>query len=110
MATATKLTQAQFIKTLAAEVDLPAKTVKDLVTAYSELAVKETKKSGVCILPGIGRLVRQDRKARMGRNPQTGEAIKIPAKKVVKFRIAKAVKDSIVPPKAAAKKAAKKKR
>ncbi len=109
MATATKLTQAQFIKTLAAEVDLPAKTVKDLVTAYSELAVKETKKSGVCILPGIGRLVRQERKARMGRNPQTGEAIKIPAKKVVKFRIAKAVKDAIVPPKAApAKKAAKK--
>ena len=110
MATATKLTQAQFIKTLAAEVDLPAKTVKDLVTAYSELAVKETKKSGVCILPGIGRLVRQERKARMGRNPQTGEAIKIPAKKVVKFRIAKAVKDAIVPPKAPAKKKAAKKR
>jgi DNA-binding protein HU-beta len=51
------------------------------------------------VLPGIGRLVRQDRKARMGRNPATGEAIKIPAKKVVKFRVAKAVKDAIVPPK-----------
>jgi len=50
-------------------------------------------------MPGIGRLVRSERKARMGRNPATGEAIKIPAKKVVKFRIAKSVKDSIVPPK-----------
>ena len=52
--------------------------------------MRETKKNGVAILPGIGRLVRVDRKARMGRNPATGEAIKIPAKKVVKFRIAKA--------------------
>ncbi len=51
------------------------------------------------IIPGIGRLVRVDRKARMGRNPATGEAIKIPAKKVVKFRVAKAVKDAIVPKK-----------
>jgi len=58
--------------------------------------IAETKKSGVAVLPGIGRLVRVDRKARMGRNPATGEAIKIPAKKVVKFRVAKAVKDAIV--------------
>ena len=94
-----KLTQSQFIKTLAATCDVPAKTAKALVTAYGELAVKETKKSGVCVLPGVGRLVRVDRKARMGRNPATGEAIKIPAKKVVKFRVAKAVKDAIVPPK-----------
>ncbi len=50
-------------------------------------------------MPGIGRLVRVDRKARMGRNPATGESIKIPAKKVVKFRVAKAAKDAIVPPK-----------
>jgi DNA-binding protein HU-beta len=51
------------------------------------------------VLPGIGRLVRVDRKARTGRNPATGETIKIPAKKVVKFRVAKAAKDAIVPPK-----------
>jgi DNA-binding protein HU-beta len=51
-------------------------------------------------LPGIGKLVKANRKARMGRNPATGEAIKIPAKTVVKFRVAKAAKDSIVPPKA----------
>ena len=53
----------------------------------------------VFVLPGLGRLVRVERKARMGRNPATGKAIKIPAKKVVKFRVAKAVKDAIVPPK-----------
>ena len=95
-----KLTQSQFIKELAAAADVPNKTAKALVTAYGELAVKETKKNGVAVLPGIGRLVRVDRKARMGRNPATGATIKIPAKKVVKFRIAKAVKDAIVPPKA----------
>src|SRR5579862_1404518 len=94
-----KLTQSQFMKELAAATGVPNKTAKELVAAYADLAVKETKKNGVAVLPGIGRLVRVDRKARMGRNPATGEAIKIPAKKVVKFRVAKAVKDAIVPPK-----------
>jgi DNA-binding protein HU-beta len=97
---ATKMTQSQLIKELAAAVEVPSKTAKAFTTAYAELAIKETKKNGVAVLPGIGRLVRVDRKARIGRNPATGEAIKIPAKKVVKFRVAKAVKDSIVPPKA----------
>ena len=59
--------------------------------------MQETKKNGVFVLPGIGRLVKSNRKARMGRNPATGEAIKIPAKTVVKFRVAKAAKDAIVP-------------
>ena len=67
--------------------------------SLSSLAISEVKKNGVFVLPGIGRLVRVDRKARMGRNPATGESIKIPAKKVVKFRVAKAAKDAIVPPK-----------
>jgi DNA-binding protein HU-beta len=96
---AAKMTQSQFIKELATSCDVPTKTAKALVTAYGDLAVKETKKNGMCVLPGVGRLVRVDRKARMGRNPATGEAIKIAAKKVVKFRVAKAVKDAIVPPK-----------
>jgi DNA-binding protein HU-beta len=87
------------IKELATATGVAAKAAKGFVTAYADLAIKETKKNGVAILPGIGRLVRVDRKARMGRNPATGEAIKIPAKKVVKFRVAKAVRDSIVPPK-----------
>ena len=94
-----KLTQAQFTKELGAACEVSSKVAKALVTAYADLAVKETKRNGLCVLPGIGRLVRVDRKARMGRNPATGEAIKIAAKKVVKFRVAKAVKDSIVPPK-----------
>jgi DNA-binding protein HU-beta len=96
---AAKMTQSQMVKELAAATEVPNKTAKAFMLAYSDLAVRETKKNGMCVLPGIGRLVRVDRKARMGRNPATGEAIKIPAKKVVKFRVAKAVKDSIVPPK-----------
>src|SRR5580658_9103862 len=96
---ATKMTQSQMVKELAAAVGVPNKVAKSFTIAYAELLVRETKKSGVSVLPGIGRLVRVDRKARMGRNPATGEAIKIPAKKVVKFRVAKAVKDAIVPPK-----------
>jgi len=59
--------------------------------------VRETKKTGSFTLPGIGKLVLLRRKARMGRNPATGEALKIPAKTVVKMRIAKAAKDVIIP-------------
>ena len=96
---AAKLTQSQFIKKLAETVGVTTKVAKSLTTAYADLAVAETKKNGVAVLPSVGRLVRVDRKARLGRNPATGETIKIPAKKVVKFRVAKAVKDAIVPPK-----------
>jgi DNA-binding protein HU-beta len=96
---AAKMTQSQIMKELAAATGTSTKVAKLFVTSFSDLAVKETKKNGMFVIPGIGRLVRVDRKARMGRNPATGEAIKIPAKKVVKFRVAKAVKDSIVPPK-----------
>ena len=94
-----KMTQSQFIKALATKTGVSSKVAKAFVTEYAAMSVAETKKSGVSVLPGIGRLVRVDRKARMGRNPATGEAIKIPAKKVVKFRVAKAIKDAIVPPK-----------
>jgi DNA-binding protein HU-beta len=96
---AAKMTQSQIMKELAAATGSTTKAAKQFVTTFSEMAVRETKKNGMFVIPGIGRLVRVDRKARMGRNPATGEAIKIPAKKVVKFRVAKAVKDSIVPPK-----------
>jgi DNA-binding protein HU-beta len=96
---ATKMTQSQVVKELAAATGTSTKAAKAFMAALADLAVKETKKNGVFIIPGIGRLVRQDRKARMGRNPATGETIKIAAKKVVKFRVAKAVKDAIVPPK-----------
>ena len=93
-----KMTQTQIINALAETMDLNKKVVKELFEETAALAVRETKKSGVFVLPGFGRLVKIDRKARMGRNPATGEAIKIPAKKLVKFRIAKATADQIVPP------------
>jgi DNA-binding protein HU-beta len=98
---ATKMTQTQMVRELAEATGVNNKVAKQFVTTLAELAVRETKKNGVFVIPGIGRLVRVDRKARTGRNPATGQAIKIPAKKVVKFRVAKAVKDAIVPPKKA---------
>ncbi len=97
----TKLTQSAIVKELAEATGTNNKVAKQFITSFADLAVRETKKSGVFVIPGIGRLVRVERKARTGRNPATGEAIKIPAKKVVKFRVAKAVKDAIVPPKKA---------
>jgi DNA-binding protein HU-beta len=94
-----RMTQSQFVKVLAAKCEVSNKIAKEVVDTYAAVAIGETKKGGVFVLPGLGRLVKVERKARMGRNPATGVAIKIPAKKVVKFRVAKAVKDAIVPPK-----------
>src|SRR5581483_3859377 len=101
MAEMKRMTQTAIIRELAETTGVNNKVAKTFIESLAELAVRETKKNGVFILPGIGRLVRAERKARTGRNPATGEAIKIPAKKVVKFRVAKSVKDSIVPPKKA---------
>src|SRR5579884_2081213 len=97
---ATRMTQSQMIRELAESNGVPTKQARQFITTFAEMAVRETKKNGMFVIPGIGRLVRVERKARMGRNPATGQEIKIPAKKVVKFRVAKAVKDAIVPPKA----------
>jgi DNA-binding protein HU-beta len=103
MAEVKKMTQTAIVRELAETSGISNKVSKQFLETLAALAVRETKKNGVFILPGIGRLVRAERKARTGRNPATGEAIKIPAKKVVKFRLAKSVKDSIVPPKKTAK-------
>jgi DNA-binding protein HU-beta len=105
MATTTRMTQTALVRSLAEAGEVSNKQARAVLEHLSGLAVSEVKKNGVFVLPGIGRLVRVDRKARMGRNPATGESIKIPAKKVVKFRVAKAAKDSIVPPKAGGAKA-----
>jgi DNA-binding protein HU-beta len=93
------MTQTQIVQTLADKSEVTKKVAKTMLDTLAQTAVTEVKKNGVFVLPGIGRLVRVDRKARMGRNPATGETIKIAAKKVVKFRVAKAAKDAIVPPK-----------
>jgi DNA-binding protein HU-beta len=101
MADNKRMTQTQLVKSIADACEIPSKTAKQALACMADIATREVKKNGVFILPGLGRMVRVERKARVGRNPATGEAIKIPAKKVVKFRIAKSFKDAIVPPKKA---------
>ena len=93
------MTKAQIVAHLADKCELTKAGATEILDTVAKMAISETKKSGQFVMPGIGKLVKSQRKARMGRNPQTGEAIKIPAKTVVKFRIAKAAKDAISPPK-----------
>ena len=87
------LTKSQIIATLAENSGLTKKEVISVLDAQMQLAYVEAKNGYT--LPGIGKLVVVARKARMGRNPATGETIHIPAKKVLKFRVAKAAKDAI---------------
>ena len=93
---ADRMTQTQLVKEIAAGTGVANKVAKTFIEAYAAVAVRETKKNGMFVMPGLGRLVRVERKARMGRNPATGEAIQIKAKRVVKFRVAKAAKDAIL--------------
>ena len=93
------LTKAQIISFFAKKFDLSKKSASSVIEEMAGLAVAETKKVGAFTFPGIGKLVLVKRKARVGRNPATGEPINIPAKTVVKMRVAKACKDAIVPPK-----------
>lgn len=88
------LSKSQIAAEIAEKNGLTKKVAVDLLDAIAELAYKNAKNSFT--LPGIGKLVLVNRKARLGRNPATGETIKIPAKKVVKFRVAKAAKDAIL--------------
>lgn len=81
---------------LAGKLEIPKKHAAVCLEELAGLAYQEAKNGFT--LPGLGKLVLVQRKARMGRNPATGEAIKIPAKKVVKFRVAKACKDAILGP------------
>lgn len=90
------MTKTQMVATLAEATNMSKKEVVTFFDALTELAYKEVKKNGECIVPGFGKMVKAKRKARDGRNPATGEAIKIPAKTVVKFRLAKAAKDSVL--------------
>lgn len=93
------MTKTQIVSFMAEKSGLSKKQAAGIMEEFAGLAVRETKKNGQFVIPGIGKLVKSQRKARKGRNPQTGETINIPAKTVVKFRVAKACKDSIVPPK-----------
>jgi DNA-binding protein HU-beta len=98
MATTT-MTKTQLVRLMAEKVEITNKQAALFLEALAELAVKEAKKNDVFVVPGLGRLKKVQRKARTGRNPQTGEAIKIKAKTTAKFYVAKAVKDAIAPPK-----------
>jgi len=93
------MTKAQLVSLVAEKSSITKATANAILECLAGTAVAETKKNGQFIIPGIGKTVKSQRKARMGRNPQTGAAIKIPAKTVVKFRVAKAFKDAVVPPK-----------
>jgi DNA-binding protein HU-beta len=97
MPPAKPMTKAKIVTELAEKNEVTKKQATEFLDSLVELAYKEAKKGFT--IPGLGKLVVQQRKARTGRNPQTGETIKIPAKKVLKFRIAKAAKDAILPPK-----------
>ncbi len=96
---ATGMTKTALIRHLAEKLEITNKQAAAGLDLLAETAINETKKNGVLVIPGIGRLVKAQRKARMGRNPHSGAAIPIKAKTVVKFRVAKAAKDVIAPPK-----------
>jgi len=91
------MTKSLIVSHFAGKFELSKKAAAEIIDEVGALAVSEIKKAGSFTLPGIGKLVLVKRKARMGRNPATGATIKIPAKTVVKMRIAKAAKEAIVP-------------
>jgi DNA-binding protein HU-beta len=99
---ATTMTKTQLVALMAEKVEITKKQAALFLESLADLAVTQTKKNGIFVVPGLGRLKKVQRKARTGRNPQTGEALKIKAKTTAKFYIAKAVKDAIAPVKAAA--------
>ncbi len=96
---ATTMTKTQLVRLMAEKIQITNKQSAAYLEALADLAVNQAKKTGVFVVPGLGRLKKVQRKARTGRNPQTGEAIKIKAKTTAKFYVAKAVKDAIAPSK-----------
>jgi DNA-binding protein HU-beta len=88
------MSKSQVAASLAESAGIAKKQSVAFLAAQAELAYKQAKNSFT--IPGIGKLVLVNRKARLGRNPATGEQIQIPAKKVVRFRVAKAAKDAIL--------------
>jgi DNA-binding protein HU-beta len=89
-----KLTKSQILSTLAEKTGVSKKDAGQFIEELVKLSYKEAKNEFT--IPGLGKLVLKNRKARIGRNPATGAQIQIPAKRVVKFRIAKAAKDAIL--------------
>jgi len=88
------MTKSKIADHLAGKLDVPKKAANTFLDELANLAYREAKNSFT--IPGVGKLVLRNRKARMGRNPQTGEPLRIPAKRVVRFRVSKAAKDAIL--------------
>jgi DNA-binding protein HU-beta len=93
------MTKTQLVRLMAENLEITNKQSAAFLENLAEVAVAQTKRNGVFVLPGLGRLKKVQRKARTGRNPQTGEPLKIKAKTTAKFYLAKAAKDAIAPPK-----------
>jgi len=94
-----RMSQSEVVNHIAEKFELKRAQVKELFEELATLASSEVKSSGEFVLPGFGKLVLSERKAREGRNPQTGDTIQIPAKTTLKFRLGKSIKDTVVPKK-----------
>ena len=90
------MTKSQNLAALAEKTGIAKKEVVAFMDALAELAYAEVKKEGEFVVPGFGKMVKAKRKAREGVNPATGAKIQIPAKTVVKFRLAKAAKEAVL--------------
>ena len=88
------LSKSQVAGAIADKASISKKQATEILAIIADLAYKNAKNTFT--LPGLGKLVLVNRAARIGRNPATGEQINIPAKRVVKFRVAKAAKDAIL--------------
>lgn len=94
-----RMTQSEVINHFAEKTGLKRAQIKEIFEELANLASSEVRTNGEFGLPGFGKLVRSERKAREGRNPATGETIQIPAKTTLKFRIGKSMKDTVLPKK-----------
>ena len=92
-----RMTQSEVINHFAEKFEMKRTQAKEFFDELANLASSEVKNNGEFVLPGFGKLVRSERKAREGRNPATGDTIQIPAKTTLKFRVGKGMKDSILP-------------
>ena len=94
-----RMTQSEVINHFAEKFGIKRAQAKEIFDELANLATSEVKSNGEFVLPGFGKLVLSERKAREGRNPATGDTIQIPAKTTLKFRVGKGMKDSVVPKK-----------
>lgn len=94
-----RMTQSEVVNHFAEKFGMKRSQAKEFFDELANLAGSEVKENGEFVLPGFGKLVRSERKAREGRNPATGETIQIPAKTTLKFRVGKSMKDTVLPKK-----------